>query len=248
MHSARPTLVLLHGFPLDSALWDGQRADLGRVAHVLAPDLRGFGGDARDVPEVVSMERHAADVRDLLDAHGSRRAVLCGLSMGGYIALAFAEQWPERLSGLVLAFTRATADDTAGKEARRAMAQDASGKGMDVIARAMLPKLLHRNDARSRDSMEAMIARQRPQGVAASALGMAQRPDRTAVLRSLRVPVLVIAGKEDALMPMDTAEAMAHAAPQGHLHVLSGAGHLGNVDSPAEFNAALKDFLAATKA
>jgi len=120
MAKARPTLLCIHGFPLDHTLWDPQVAGLRDVADVLAPDLRGFGSDRRILPEVMTMEAFATDLKALLDERGVDRAVLCGLSMGGYIAMAFLELWPERVAGLILCNTRANADTPEGRAARKA--------------------------------------------------------------------------------------------------------------------------------
>jgi len=244
----KPDLLLIHGFPLDSLLWRPQVVGLAAAARVLAPDLRGFGDDRRDVPEVLSMEDFAQDLKDLLDERGIERTVLCGLSMGGYIALAFLERWPERVKGLVLCCTRAGADDDQGRQARQAAAADAHDKGMAVIARAMVPKMLSATTRQNRPAIagtiEAMIARQRPDAVAAASLGMGHRPDRTALLQRVRVPSLVIAGGDDALIPRSATTAMAAALPENRLVVVPNAGHLVNIEAPDAFNAVMEAFLA----
>lgn len=242
-----PTLLCIHGFPLDHALWDAQVAGLANVAQVLAPDLRGFGDDQRPVPEVMTMEAYAADLKELLDERGVDRVVLCGLSMGGYVAMAFLDLWPERVAGLVLCNTRANADTPEGRAARQATAQNAFEKGVEVIARAMAPTLLSERSKRTHPElmarMEAMIARQRPEAVAAAALGMSERPDRHPVLRDCRVPALVITGSEDALMPLHTSQAMVDALPHGQLVVLPDAGHLTNLEATEAFNGTVHEFL-----
>jgi pimeloyl-ACP methyl ester carboxylesterase len=91
----RPTLLLIHGFPLDSTLWEPQVEALSRVATVIAPDLRGFGRDEREIAAIMPMRQYAHDLKHLLDEKGLDKVVICGLSMGGYIAMAFAERWPE---------------------------------------------------------------------------------------------------------------------------------------------------------
>lgn len=247
MASARPTLLLIHGFPLDHTLWNPQMASLADVAQVLAPDLRGFGNDRRPLPEIMTMEAHAADIKTLLDERGVDRVVLCGLSMGGYIAMAFLEQWPERVGGLILCNTRASADTLEGQAARKATAQNAFAKGVDVIARAMAPTLLSDLTKRTHPElmahMEAMIARQRPEAVAAAALGMSERPDRHHVLRACTVPALVITGSNDALMPLPTSRSMAEALPHGRLVVLEHAAHLTNLEATDDFNSTVRAFL-----
>jgi pimeloyl-ACP methyl ester carboxylesterase len=237
-------IVFIHGFPLEGSYWQRQVDAFQGKATVLAPDLRGFGNDRRNVPAVVRMEDHASDLKAMLDEQGMERVVLCGLSMGGYVALAFLARWPERVAGLALCNTRATADDATGRAAREAMARDAVAKGMAPIARAMLPKLLAEGTRRYRpelvEEIRAMIARQQPGAVAASALGMALRADRMAMLPDIRIPTTVITGEADELMPMPTSQAMADAIPGCRLTMLPGAGHLSNVEAPEAFNKALQ--------
>lgn len=241
------TLLLIHGFPLDGFFWHAQTEGLADAAQVLAPHLRGFGDDRRPLPTALTMESFADDLRALLDAQGVERAVLCGLSMGGYVAMAFAEQWPERVSGLILCNTRATADTFEGKAAREQTALDAMGKGAAVIARAMVPKVLSERTRRHHPEvagrMEALMARQRPEAIAAAARGMALRPDRTAALRRLDLPALIITGSDDALMPLPTSEAMHEALKGSRMVVIDGAAHLTNVEAPQLFNEAVLHFL-----
>lgn len=245
---ALPTLLLIHGFPLDGSFWQPQVEGLSGAAHVLAPDLRGFGTDARPLPEAMTMESYAEDMKELLDGAGIERAVLCGLSMGGYVAMAFLEQWPDRAAGLILCNTRSTADSEEGKAARERTALDALSKGAGVIARAMAPKVLsqrtrdeHPEEARR---IEAIMARQRPDAIAAAARGMALRPDRTEALRRIAVPSLIITGSEDDLMPFETSEAMHRAIPGSTLVVINGAAHLSSAESSSEFNGEVSRFLA----
>ena len=191
MANEKPVLMLIHGFPLDAGIWRAQIEVLADAATVIAPDLRGFGSSALEVPAVLTMEQFAYDIRQLLDERGIERAVLCGLSMGGYIAMSFCEQWPERVQGLILCNTRATADTEEGVEARKMAAKNAFDKGVEVIARGMLPKLVSSRTKQERPELmaplEAMMARQRPDTVAAASFAMALTPDRTAVLRKLKV-------------------------------------------------------------
>lgn len=245
---ALPTLLCIHGFPLDGSFWQPQVQGLAGAAHVLAPDLRGFGADRRPVPEVMTMEAFAEDLMESLDRAGIERAVLCGLSMGGYVAMAFTERWPERVQGLILCNTRSTADNDAGKAAREQTALDALSKGAGVIARAMVPKVLSQR-TRSQHPAEAqrieeIMARQRPESIAAASRGMALRPDRTGLLRRIKVPALIVTGSEDNLMPLETSEAMNGARAGSELVVIPGAAHLSCSESPVEFNRHASRFLA----
>jgi pimeloyl-ACP methyl ester carboxylesterase len=243
----RTTLLLIHGFPLDSTLWEPQVEALSRVATVIAPDLRGFGRDEREIAAIMPMRQYAHDLKQLLDEKGLDKVVICGLSMGGYIAMAFAERWPERLAGLILCNTKSNADTEEGVEARHSTAKNAREKGMDVIARGMAPSLLTERTRNERpelvERVVAMIARQDPEVVAATSLGMAQRPDRLEVLRRFQGPAMVITGDADMLMPLATSTVMAEALPKGELVVLPGAAHLSNLEVPELFNAAVIGFL-----
>ncbi|MBK6343903.1 MAG: alpha/beta fold hydrolase [Flavobacteriales bacterium] len=243
----KPALILIHGFPLDGSFWQPQVEGLSSVAEVLAPDLRGFGTDRRELPSAMSMEAYADDLRALLDGRGIERAVLCGLSMGGYVAMAFAEQWPERVQGLILCNTRSNADTDAGKTAREQTALDALDKGAAVIARAMIPKVLSERTRREQPDatarVEAIMASQRPEAIAAASRGMALRADRTHVLRNFNGPALIITGSDDALMPLPTSEAMHAALPGSRLIVIEGAAHLSSVEAPEQFNAEVSLFL-----
>lgn len=241
-----PHLLLIHGFPLDHTLWQPNREALEQVAHVMAPDLLAFE-TAEEVPAVLTMEHFAEQLKAQLDANGIQRTVLCGLSMGGYVALAFLERWPERVAGIILCNTRSIADTEEAKEGREATALDVLAKGSEVIARAMVPKLLSEKTRSTvpelAKTVEAMIARQRPEAIAAASRGMALRPDRTHVLRASDTPTLIITGENDALMPLATSEAMATAAPRSTLVVLPEAGHLSNMEAPDGFNSAVVDLL-----
>jgi 3-oxoadipate enol-lactonase len=243
----KKALLLIHGFPLDGSFWQPQVEGLSSVAGVLAPDLRGFGTDRRELPRAMTMEAYAKDLMALLDERGIERAVLCGLSMGGYVAMAFAQRWPQRVQGLILSNTRSTADTDEGKAAREQTALDALDKGAAVIARAMIPKVLSERTRRTQPEatarVEAIMASQRPEAIAAASRGMALRPDRTQVLRGFDKPALIITGSNDVLMPMPTSEAMHAAIPSSRLAVIEGAAHLSNVEAPEQFNAEVQQFL-----
>lgn len=243
----RPHLILIHGFPLDGSFWQPQVEALSEVAHVLAPDLRGFGSNRQPLPEAMTMEAYAEDLKRLMDEQGLTRAVLCGLSMGGYVAMAFAERWPERLQGLVLCNTRATADSGEGRAAREQTARDALAKGAEVIARAMIPKVLSERTRRNRPEVvariEAIMSRQEPAAIAAAARGMALRPDRMESLKRITAPTLIVTGSHDELMPMPTSEAMHAALPDSRMVVIDGAAHLSSAEGPVRFNRELEQFL-----
>jgi 3-oxoadipate enol-lactonase len=242
------TLVLLHGFPLNRAMWDAQIAALSNSYRVVAPDLRGHG-ETSVVEGAATMEEMARDVSALLDELGVQSVVLCGLSMGGYVAFAFYTLFRERVRALVLADTRAQSDDAQGRRTREETAQRALAEGMEFVADAMLPKLLAPATLREQPETAArvrrMILSMKPEGAAAALRGMAVRADQTALLRRIEVPTLFVVGDSDAVTPRAEAEKMHAAVAGSRLEVISGAGHVSNMERPAEFNGALEGFLRA---
>lgn len=243
-------LLMIHGYPLDRSLWRSQIEGLQGAARVIAPDLRGFG-KSDDAPEMMSMEAYAADLKALLDSLGLQQVVVCGLSMGGYIALAFLARYPGAVKGLILANTRAGADSEQARQGRIASAKKALDEGVPAIADGLMPKLLSEATLDNRPSLSAyvrsMMGNQRANGVAAALRGMAERPDRTAMLGAINIPALIITGSDDTLIPVSDSEDMAKAIPGSKLVVIPGAAHLSNVENPEAFNSAVREFLARLK-
>lgn len=236
-------VLFLHGYPLDRTLWRAQFDGL-RGHRLLAPDLRGFGGsEHRDPPR--TLEAHADELAALCDALGVRRVIPVGLSMGGYLALAFAERHRERLAGLVLMDTRASADDEAGRANRDAAIATAERDGASAIADAMAPKLFAEQvESQVRDGIVRVMRAAPVAGITAALAAMRDRADRTALLPTLTgLPVLVMVGTEDRLTPPDAARAMAAAIPGAELVEVEGAGHLPPVERPATVTESLQRFL-----
>ena len=237
--------IFVHGYPLDHTMWKPQLQGLRVHVRCIAPDLRGFG-ESEGTGESSSMDDFASDLVGLMDELRVERAALCGLSMGGYVALAFAEHWPDRLSGLVLANTRSGADSEAAREARLKSATTAQEQGADAIVDGLLPRMLAESTRAQRpevsEQVRQMMARQPVSGIAGALRGMAGRPDRTSVLSRIRCPALVITGSADALIPPSESEAMAAAIPGAKLVIIPEAGHLSNLEQPEAFNAALREF------
>ncbi len=240
-------LILIHGYPLDHTLWRPQIDGLADLARVVALDLRGFGQS--DAPDgACTMDMNADDLRALMDILRIERAVLCGLSMGGYVALAFWRKYASRVRALILVDTRAGADVPATRQARLDMVEQVKQHGSAPAADAMLPRLLAESTRQSRpglvESVRAMMLRQRPTGIIGAQLGMAERPDSTPALPAINVPTLAIFGAEDVITPAETdGRALASAIPGAKLVVIPNAGHLSNLEQPEAFNAAARKFL-----
>ena len=239
-------IVLLHGFPFNRTLWREQVVALGERYQVIAVDLRGHG-ETTATRAPATMEEMAADVAALLDELNIERAVVGGLSMGGYVALAFAQLFPQRLRALVLADTRPQADTDESRRGREQSAARALGEGMHTIADAMLPKLFAPSTQAERPEVVArvreMILNTDPQGAASALRGMAVRPDQTELLREINCPTLIIVGSLDQITPPADADLMKREIRGSRLEVIEGAGHVSNIERPAEFNRALENFL-----
>jgi len=244
--SGRP-LLLVHGYPLNRHMWQPQVATLGDASRVIAPDLRGHGeSGAPDAPHTV--DRLADDLAELLDGLGvTQPVVVGGLSMGGYVALAFYRRHTARVAGLILAATRAGADSDAGKANRDKAIALAREKGVDAIADSMLPKMLAPATYESRPALVHQVRQIMTStplnGVVGDLSAMRDRPDSTELLGGILQPVLVIHGQDDQLIPPTEAEAAFARLPHGRLALIPGAGHLLNLDQPEAFDAEVRTFL-----
>src|SRR5215204_5187146 len=204
-------VVLIHGYPFNRSLWTEQIPVLSNGHRIIAPDLRGFG-DSDASPDTSTMNRLAADVAELMDHLDITRAVIGGLSMGGYVALAFYKQFPSRVRALILADTRAQADTEEAKQTRHQQAEKALAEGMAGIADAMLPKLLTPETVSKHPEIvkrvRDMMLKQKPEGAAGALLGMAERDDQTELLAGITAPTLIVVGAEDAITPPADSEKM----------------------------------------
>lgn len=223
-------LLLIHAFPVDARMW----GELATGAGVVAPNLPGFGGSEPAEGGVMSMALAADRCRAALDAAGLDRAVVVGLSMGGYVAFELWRSMPDRIAGLVLANTRSEADPPEAQQGRRSLAERLRQEG-NVLVDAPPPLLGEGADDEAWSRVKGWIADQPADAIAAAALGMADRPDSTSDLAGISVPTLVIVSDRDTLIPMDVTAAMATRIPGAELATIEGVGHLSNVERPDRF-------------
>jgi pimeloyl-ACP methyl ester carboxylesterase len=241
-----PAVVLLHGYPFNRSMWREQAEALAAKYRVITPDLRGLGETSvTDGP--ATMEEMARDVSALLDELRIGRVTLGGLSMGGYVALAFYRRFPLRVRSLVLADTRARADTPEARLNREEQAVKILGQGMEAVAGDFLKKVLTArtlsDEPETRARVRGMITGTDPRGAANALRGMAQRPDQTHFLEQILAPALILVGSEDQLTPPADAEEMRREIRGSRLEILDGASHLSNLERPAEFNRVLLDFV-----
>ncbi len=242
-------LVFLHGFPHDRSLWTAQRRALASRVRVIVPDLRGFGESTTRGP--YSMDQYADDVVALLDVLGIEQAIVCGLSMGGYVAMALWRRHAARVRALVLCDTKAPADTDAGRTARDEAIDLVRADGVAALADRQLAKMVGDTTHSQRPdvvaSMRAMMSRQSPDGVIGALTALRDRPDSRETLASITVPTLILVGSEDVLTPLTEAQAMLERLPaqaDGRLEVITDAGHATCVERPAAVTFALHEFLA----
>jgi 3-oxoadipate enol-lactonase len=239
----KDALLLLHAFPMDASMWEGQVSSLPEEVEIVAPNVPGFGGSA-SLGTVTPMDAAADAAASALAAAGLDRAVVCGLSMGGYVALAFWRRYRERVAGLVLANTKAGADDDQGRERRRALAERLRSEGNGFLVANPPPLLSESAPPELWDRVRSTIAAQPAEAIAAASLGMAERPDSTADLPGIDVPALVITSSGDTLIPPAASTPMADQIPGARLEIIESAGHLSCLEAPDEFNRLLREHLA----
>jgi len=241
-------VLLLHGFPLTSESFRPQLDALGTRFRLIAPDHRGFGqsGPASGPTE---MSRIARDALAVLDALGIRRAVVGGVSMGGYAAMAMLREDAGRVAGLLLVDTQPGADDEAGKARRAQTARDIEARGTQALVDSMLGKLVAEDcDPAVRAGVEAMIRSSGPQGCISAVQGMAMRPDSRDMLARFAGPALIVVGEKDPITPPAKAREMSALIAGSKVVEIAGAAHLSNLEKPAEFNAAAEAFLSSLPA
>ena len=231
-------IVFLHAFPLNRTMWAWQEAALSSQFRVITIDLRGHGES--DAPLWhYHLDQTADDVRALLDHLSIRQALFVGLSMGGYILLAFYRKYADRVKGMVLADTKAQADTPEGKTGRFQMAQIAYKQGPSAIADLMLPKLLSPATIQSRPELvqrvRTMIEGNQISGIAGDLMAMEARPDSVPFLRQITCPTSIIVGELDQATPLSDAQLMAGQIPGAKLAIIPNAAHLANLEQPEAF-------------
>jgi pimeloyl-ACP methyl ester carboxylesterase len=236
-------LLLLHAWPIDARMWEPQLAAVPEGLPVAAPNLPGFGG-SEPAGDVLTMALAAERALAAMGERGIDRAVVCALSMGGYVAFEVWRRARDRVLGFVLANTRAVADSSEAAAGRRALAERLRSEGNVLIAEP--PALLSEHAPEElRTRVHGWIGEQPPEAIAAALLGMAERPDSTPDLATIDVPTLVLTSTEDRMIAPQISAEMAGLIPRGRLETIEGVGHLSNLEGSEAFDAALVDHLAA---
>jgi pimeloyl-ACP methyl ester carboxylesterase len=240
-------VVLLHGFPLGHQMWRPQMTALAEAGfRVICPDLPGFG-ESPLTEETVSMSTYADAVIGLLDALSLEKAVIGGMSMGGYVLLNLVERYPDRLLGAMFLVTRASADDAAGKEKRTRLAAEVNGGDRMMVPDLFTQVLFAPGTAQNNPALVALVRSWMEAvtsaGIVGALLAMRDRADYVAKLANFKLPALVVGAEQDLAVPPEHARALAEGLPEATLHILPGAGHMANLEQSALFNEALIRFL-----
>jgi 3-oxoadipate enol-lactonase len=240
-------LILLHAFPLNGKMFEEQMEAFSDGRRVISADYPGFGRSLR-TPAQPDIRYYAEAVGALLDRLELERVVLGGVSMGGYVAFGCLRLFPKRISGLILASTRAEPDSEEMRENRKEMVRRVAEEGVEVLIEMQMERLLAldtlENNKEVVRKVRAMILENSPNGVVAALGAMRDRPDSTPILGEIAVPTLVIGGEEDEISSPEVMGAMAQKIPNARHITLPHAGHLSNLENPEGFDAALREFLA----
>ncbi|HOE69800.1 MAG TPA: alpha/beta fold hydrolase [Brevefilum sp.] len=240
-----PPLLLLHGFGLNRSIWrDLVENHLGNH-QVIMPDLRGHG-ESDAPPGPYAMALLARDIAVLLETLYVDRAIVCGHSMGGYVALAFAEQFPEKLVGLGLVTTNAVADTPEKRAGRHALIDEIRACGSFAVADNLAPRLSTNLDVINK--AHTMIRRCDPIGLIGSLQGMADRADKTALLQKIRVPALVVAGEEDQITDYQESQVLAESLPEGAFYGIPQVGHMPMLENSAGLGQGIGELVECVKA
>ena len=239
-------LVFLHAFPFNALMWEPQVTRLAKHYHVLAPDIPSFGY-SRPTPDILTMELAAQVLKGLIDHLHLDTIALVGLSMGGYMALAFADLFPEHLATLILADTHAGADAPEKKEQRLQFIEEIRASGTHLLFQRFLLSTLGKTTRSSHpalvEQVHHLMTMASPETIISALRGMAQRPSRFHVLSKLPCPVGILVGEEDFLTPLSDAESMQTLSSHASLIVIPHAGHMSNLENPAFFNTSIQKFL-----
>ncbi|MGH2786980.1 MAG: alpha/beta fold hydrolase [Actinomycetota bacterium] len=240
-------VVFIHAFPLSAEMWEPQVEALRDRARLVTVDLRGFGdSDAPEDRDSYSVSIFARDVKGALDDAGVERAVLCGLSMGGYVAFEFWRRYRDAVAGLILADTRAEADAPEGVEKRTGQQQQVADNGIEELADALTTALLSETTREAKPDVvkrARSLMNQPAAGYIGALEALKKRPDSTADLAGIDVPCTVIVGEHDGLTPPEMSRKIHEHVAGSQLVVIPDAGHLSSLEDPQAFNGGLADFL-----
>ena len=241
-----PAIIFIHGFPFNMSMWNTQIESLTNYCRVITYDIRGFGNSDAG-KEDFSIELFAKDLISLMDALKIDKTILCGLSMGGYITLNAIENYAGRFNALILSDTSCKADTTEAKGKRMKAIESIRNDGVEKYADESIENLFaaesFTNRAKEIAAVRKMIVNTSVQSLCNGLLALSMRKETCSILKKIKVPVLIIVGKEDRITPPAAAKFMHEKVKDSFLKVLEHSGHLSNMENSEEFNCQLRSFV-----
>jgi 3-oxoadipate enol-lactonase len=239
-------VVFIHGFPFSHAMWEPQMLALPNDIRAISYDVRGHGdSDVGDGQYLI--EFFVDDLIALLDHLVIEQAVVCGLSMGGYIALRAIERNPERFKGLILCDTKSEGDSNEGKLKRAATVKAVRTDGVKAFAANFVKAVFAPSTFQSNppviEKIRSIIEANSPTGICGTLIAMAARTDTTSSLPTIKVPTLILVGEHDTITPPAASQAMKEQIANAEMHIIAHAAHMSNLENPKEFNERLITFL-----
>ncbi len=240
-------LILIHAFPADQTLWTPQ-LDLKQNFRVITIDLAGFGQAKQTNGDAVTMQTYAEQVKNLMDKLHIEKAIIGGESMGGYVSLAFLQQYSDRVLGLILSDTQSIADSNEAKAKREAAAQNVLANGPTQLVNDFLPKALSANASEeTRNYLHSLFEKQSSTAIASALRGMALRSDTSTILSNTTLPVLIITGDQDVVISSQQSKNMQAITKNSKLVIIANAGHLSSLEQPQAWNKAVVEMFAESK-
>ncbi|MEM7334045.1 MAG: alpha/beta hydrolase [Chloroflexota bacterium] len=239
-------ILFIHGHPFDHSMWNPQINAFYTNHRVVVPDLRGYG-KSDGSSSVVLLDEMALDLAILLDELNIEHTIVCGLSMGGQIALEFAHLFQHRIKHLIICASTARPETPLSYRQRLAMAEGLADDGMRPYCQKELKNFFStstfNNNKQVVEHVRTMILNTPPFGAAAANRGRAERRDYTPTLKNLKVPTLILVGDEDVFTPISEAKYMADHIQNSQLHIMPNVGHMPNLEAAKSFNKVFKTFI-----
>jgi 3-oxoadipate enol-lactonase len=240
-------IICLHGFPFDKTMWENQLDFFKTKYRIIAFDIRGFG-KSTDEESHLSIPLFSEDLIAFMDKLNIEKAIICGLSMGGFIALNAMKSFPNRFEALILCDTQCIADTPEVKEKRCEVIDDISTNGVAAFNEGFIKSVFHKNSIHRKKSMvdklRSVVFANSENVIKKGLVALAERSETCTSLNKINIPALIICGREVEVTPLVQSESMLSAIQDAKLHVIDDAGHVSNLEQPEEFNAQLLNFLA----
>jgi pimeloyl-ACP methyl ester carboxylesterase len=243
-------IILLHGYPFDKSMWVPQMEAMTGSYRMLPLDIRGFGA-AADETTPLSIALFADDLIAFMDSMHLGKAIVCGLSMGGFIALNAIQRYPDRIAALILCDTQCIADTKEVRDQRYATIKEIEANGAAAFNEAFITSVFHKDTLETKkdlvDGIRRVVFANSDRAIIRGLAALAERTETCTALPSIRIPTLILCGRDDGVTPLTQSEMMHTEIHDSILRVINGAGHLSNLEQPMVFNTHLLEFLMGLK-